>query len=282
VTAAPPAGGDGPAPPPARQPVGRGWDPDQYNRFASEREQPFWDLAALLRPAQRPRLVDLGCGDGRLTAQLAARLGAASALGLDSSPEMLAAAAGGAEGVELRRADIGSWSAPATFDVVFSNAALQWVPDHRATLSRWAAALAPGGQLAVQVPANADHPSHRVARQLAGEWLGPDAPPDPVDANVLAPEDYAVILDRLGFADQHVRLVVYGHRLESAGAVVEWVKGTSLTRFRAVLDPDGWDRFVAEYRRRLRAVLGDGRPYFYPFKRILLWGRRPTKKSPNR
>ena len=249
------------------------WDPGQYNRFAAERERPFWDLADLLEPLPSPRVVDLGCGDGRLTAALHEKIGAAETTGIDSSPAMLAAAgphAGG--GVKFSEADISSWTGR-DLDVVFSNAALQWVPDHAGVLERWTTALRPGGQLAVQMPTNADHPSHRVARALAAEWLGDRAPADPVEQNVLVPEAYAALLHDLGFRHQHVRMQVYGHVLASSADVVEWAKGTSLTRFKAVLGADH-ERFADEYRRRLVAELGDHQPYIYAFKRILLWGRR--------
>ena len=98
---------------------------------------------------------------------------------------------------------------------------------------------APGGHLAVQVPANSDHPSHRLATEVASTEpfrtaIG-DLPHDQVAANVLAPEQYAILLDHLGAADQHVRLTVYGHRLDSSADVVEWVKGTNLRRILAVL-----------------------------------------------
>jgi trans-aconitate 2-methyltransferase len=250
------------------------WDPGQYNRFAAEREQPFWDLAGLLQPPPSPRVVDLGCGDGRLTAALHTKLGAAATTGVDSSSAMLAAAeAHAGDGVAFCEGDISAWTGR-DLDVVFSNAALQWVPDHADVLERWTAALGPGGQLAVQMPTNADHPSHRVARALAAEWLGDRAPADPVEQNMLVPEAYAALLHDLGFERQHVRMQVYGHVLASTADVVEWVKGTSLTRFKAVLGPDH-ERFVDEYRRRLVADLGDQSPYFYAFKRILLWGRRP-------
>jgi trans-aconitate 2-methyltransferase len=91
---------------------------------------------------------------------------------------------------------------------------------------------------------------------------------------VLKPEQYAVALDRLGFGAQHVRLQVYGHRLATTADVVEWTKGTSLTRFRKALADDAlFDAFVARYRQRLLDCLGEHSPYFYPFKRVLLWGR---------
>ncbi|HUI05033.1 MAG TPA: methyltransferase domain-containing protein [Acidimicrobiales bacterium] len=273
-----------PAPRPRGAPAAGGsWDPAQYNRFAAQREQPFWDLRALLEDAPAPRLADLGCGDGRLTAALHRRLGAAATIGVDSSPAMLAeAAAHAGHGLAFVEGDIASFDdtvAPGSLDVVFSNAALQWVPDHRGVLGRWRRTLAPAGQLAVQMPSNADHASHRLSRHLGEEWLGAAAPADPVDAHVLAPEAYAQMLHDLGFARQHVRLQVYGHLLSSPAEVVEWVKGTSLTRFQAAMGAEDFGRFVEEYRRRLVAELGAQGPYFYAFKRILLWGRLPARDS---
>lgn len=249
------------------------WDPDQYNRFADEREQPFWDLARLLAPVGSPNLVDLGCGDGRLTASLHGALGAAGALGVDSSSAMIEVAAGHASGtVRFELGDIGGWVEPDAYDIVFANASLHWVPDHRAVLRRWSGSLRPGGQLAVQVPANADHPAHVLAAEVAAELLD-DPPADPVARNVLAPEAYAALLDELGCDEQHVRLQVHAHHLPSTADVVEWVKGSTLTRFKEPLGPEGWQRYVDRYRDRLLAELGDRSPYFYPFKRILFWAR---------
>jgi trans-aconitate 2-methyltransferase len=253
------------------------WDPGQYNKFAAEREQPFWDLARLLQPVDSPTVVDLGCGDGRLTAALNDQLDASSTVGVDSSPAMMAAAADHrSDRVRFESGDIGAWERAGSFDVVFANASLQWVPDHPDVLARWANSLRPDGQLAVQVPTNADHPAHRVASELAAEWME-DPPADPVGENVLAPERYSELLDELGFGHQLVRLQVYAHHLSSTSQLVEWVKGTTLTRFKQPLGDDEWLRFIDAYRQRLLDVLGERSPYFYPFKRILLWGRRsPT------
>jgi trans-aconitate 2-methyltransferase len=255
--------------------VSETWNPQQYNAFAAQREQPFWDLAGLLEPVDGPSVTDLGCGDGRLTAALHEHLSAHVTVGVDSSQAMLSDACAHARaGVSFESADIAGWHGVAQ-DVVFSNAALQWVADHPAVLARWRAALSAGGQLAVQVPCNADHPSHLVAGELGEEWLGVRAPADPVRENVLAPESYALLLARLGFERQHVRLQVYLHRLDSSADVVEWVKGTSLTRFKATLGEDDYARFLQEYRNRLLAKIGDHAPYLYAFKRILMWGRLP-------
>ena len=258
-----------------------GWDPDQYHRFQAERRQPFDDLLALLRRAPGGRVVDLGCGPGELTRELHAHLGAAETVGVDTSSSMLDKAeehAGG--GVSFRIGDLGAFEEPRQWDVVVASASLQWAADHEPVLRRWRSSLREGGQLAVQVPANPDHPSHLISTELAEEEpylseLGPGGGADPV-RSVLPPDRYAEVLDELGFTEQHVRLQVYGHQLPSTADVVEWVKGTSLTRFKTRMPPAMFDQFVGEYSRRLLAELGDHRPYFYAFKRILFWARLPS------
>ena len=256
------------------------WSPDQYHRFRAQRSVPFRDLLALIQPIPGGRAVDLGCGTGELTETLAGHTGAVDVLGVDSSASMLAKAAEQERpGLRFVAGDLASWGDPADPDhLIVANAALQWSPDHPGVLQRWTDALAPGGQVAVQVPTNADHASHRVAAAVASEepfvsMFDGAPPPDPVADNVLAPGAYAELLHRLGYTDQHVRLQVYGMELASSDDVVEWVKGTTLTRFKQALPADRYEAFVDTYRTRLRDELADSRPYFYAFKRILFWGR---------
>jgi trans-aconitate 2-methyltransferase len=118
-----------------------------------------------------------------------------------------------------------------------------------------------------------------VAAQVAASEpylaaVGGAPPPDPVASNVLAPEQYAILLDHLGAGRQHVRLQVYPHVLASSAEIVEWVKGTSLTRIFNALPAELHEPFVDEYRDRLLAAVGDRAPYFYPFKRILFWASK--------
>ena len=256
------------------------WDPAQYERFAAERAQPFWDLVDLIHRGAIERAVDLGCGPGTLTVSAAERLGIRHMTGIDNSPAMLEAAeAHGRVEVEFRYGDISRWTSDADHDLVLANAALQWVPDHRAVLERWVAALAPEGQLAIQVPANHDHPSHLASAEVARREpflsaLGGTPPPDPVAANVLAPEQYAEVLYELGITEPHVRLQVYPHVFASSGDVVEWTRGTSLTRFFQRLPEELHESFIDAYRDELLGRIGRHEPYFYAFKRILMWGRR--------
>lgn len=268
------------------------WDPEVYERFKRERALPFHDLLALVRgsgpddaaPPVR-RVVDLGCGTGELTRLLHDRFGAGTTVGIDSSPAMLADAeahAAGTSGLAFEPGDIGDPALlePASKDLVFANASLQWVPGHREVLGAWTAALAPGGQLAVQVPANADGASHTLIEEIAAEAPfaesgGLDLAPDPVRLNVLEPVEYSQILFDLGFEEQHVRLQIYAHVLDSAATIADWTAGTSLTRARKVFAPDVYDAFVARYKARLVEVLGSSSPHLFPFRRILLWGRLP-------
>jgi trans-aconitate 2-methyltransferase len=251
------------------------WDPQQYDRFAAERREPFEDLTRLLLPAPGARIVDLGCGTGALTRVLHERVGASATLGIDNSETMLARAAEQAgPGLHFEIGDLSRFTADRAYDLVFSNAALHWVDDHAGVLERWTRALAPGGQIAVQLPANFDHPSHVAAAELAREAPFRDALEAHVrDAPALPAEAYAVILDRLGYTKQHVRLQVYAHHLESREDVVEWVKGTLLTDYKRRLGDKLYARFLDEYRARLLPRLEGSRPYLFPFKRILFWGK---------
>lgn len=252
------------------------WDPGQYNRFRAERQQPFQDLLALVRPRPGMRVVDLGCGTGEPTRILHERLAAADTLGLDSSETMLAdSAAQVVRGLHFARGDITAFDAVNSYDLVFSNAALHWLPNHASLFARLTAALAPEGQLAVQMPYNFDHPSHLVAAAVAREEpfraaLGGFT----IERPVLAPEAYATLLYRLGYRAQHVRLQVYAHVLPARDDVIEWVKGTLLTEYQRRLPEELWPRFLARYREKLLPELDPAQPHFYPFKRILLWAER--------
>lgn len=254
------------------------WDPDRYHRFREQRARPFHDLLALVEPRPGGRLLDLGCGTGELTVEAVRASGVTEAVGLDRSPAMLDAARSlDAPGTRFAEGDLSSPDVAGRWDVVVANASLQWVPDHDAVLADWRDRLSAGGQLAVQVPANPDHPSHlAITEVLHSEpffsLLDGAPPPDPL-LSVRSPEHYAELLWRLGAADQVVRLEVYGMEMPDVASVADWTSGTALNRVRAVLDDEHFAEFELRYRELLLAELGDTRPYFYAFKRILMWAR---------
>lgn len=254
------------------------WDPDQYGRFRAEREAPFLDLAALIRPRPGVRAVDLGCGTGELTVRVRGLTPGCRVTGVDASPAMLARAATlSGDGVDFRLArieDVVDEPGP-PWDLVFSHAALHWIPGHEDFFPRLLARVAPGGQVAIQMPDNFAAPSHEALRSLVAEpaWAarlgGAEA-----RREVLSIERYAELLVQAGFAEQACSARIYAHVLESTSAIVEWVKGTALTPFLSLLDDVGKAAFVADYRERLLATTGDRRPCFFPFRRVLIWAER--------
>ncbi|MBI3784675.1 MAG: methyltransferase domain-containing protein [Deltaproteobacteria bacterium] len=255
------------------------WNPQQYDRFRDERRQPFFDLMALVERAGNMRVVDLGCGTGELTSVLHTQLAARETIGIDSSETMLAKSASfTSAGLRFEIGDVADYRAAEPVDLLFSNAALHWVDDHPALLARLTASIAHGGQLAVQIPANHDHASHRVAAEVAqGEPFRTELRGYVRRSSVLSPERYSELLDELGYARQHVRLQVYAHYLPSRDEVVEWTKGTLLVAYQQRLSAETFARFVEHYRARLLPQLAETRPYLYPFKRILFWGRRNAR-----
>ena len=254
------------------------WDPDVYQRYARERGRPFDDLVAQVR-AQAPRtVVDLGCGPGDRTATLLQRWPGAVVTGVDSSPEMVADATGRAVPgrLEFVQADLRTWRSPEPVDVVLSNATLQWLPDHLDLLPALVDAVAPGGWLAFQVPADFAGPSHALlaAQRLSTRWR------DLVGAGadralaVHEPAVYLAALADLGLAVD-VWETTYLHLLAGEDAVLEWTRGTALRPVLAALDEGEQAEFLAEYGAALRASY-PRQPHgtVLPFRRIFAVAQR--------
>lgn len=250
------------------------WNPEQYLKFNDERSQPCRDLVARIVLPQPRRIVDLGCGPGNSTAALMERWPQAEITGMDSSPEMICAARKAHPAREWVTGDIATWSAESPYDLVFSNAALQWVPDHGAIFPRLVRQVAAGGALAIQVPANFDAPAHRLMRELAFSKVWQARFPDRVrEWFVHEPAFYydavAPLVRRLDLWTTE-----YYHVMESAQAIVEWYKGTGLRPFLDVLSADDQARFLTEYHALLAAEYPrrpDGRVLF-PFLRMFVIG----------
>ncbi|HYM63021.1 MAG TPA: methyltransferase domain-containing protein [Thermoanaerobaculia bacterium] len=250
------------------------WNPEQYQRFQREREQPFHDLLALVEHRPRMRVADLGCGTGELTRELHRHLKANETVGIDNSETMLLkSSAFGDEMLRFERGDIEAFISDRPFDLVFSNAALHWVEDHGALFHRLTSLLSKDGQVAIQMPANEDNPSHTTAAAVAAEEPFASALAGHVRKSPILPlEQYAQLLHHLGYKRQHVRMQIYGHPLPSSRDVVEWVKGSLLTDYQKRMDAGAFAAFLARYTERLLAAIGDVHPYFYTYKRVLIWG----------
>lgn len=255
------------------------WDPRQYEAFADERGRPFGELLARVTARSPSFVVDLGCGTGALTAALLDRWPDARVVGVDSSAEMLARAQQHARPPQLsfESGDIGTWRTETPVDVLVSNAALQWVPDHLELLPTLVESLTPGGWLAFQVPGNFDAPSHTLLRDLARQpqWRGLRDRVANRYPNSSEPASYLDVLAGLGCRVDAWE-TTYLHVLQGADPVLEWVRGTALRPVLAALDPDEAARFTAEYGALLRDAY-PATPYgtVLPFRRIFVAARRP-------
>ena len=274
------------------------WDATQYLRFGGERARPFVDLLARVGAELPTSVVDLGCGPGNLTALLADRWPSAEVIGVDSSPPMIEAArklipvavpraagsgpvhASHAPGLSFMLDDVRHWEPQSLPDVIVCNAVLQWVPDHRELLLRWAGWLAEDGWLAIQVPGNFDQPSHVILREMAASarWhpLLRDAELNRQSAD---PAGYAELLAKAGL-EVDAWETTYVHILEGGDPVLEWYKGTGLRPVLAVLDAGSAGDFLAEYGERLRAAYPPSSfGTVFPFRRVFAVAHRA--KLPN-
>lgn len=231
--------------------MGRGmsWSARQYTQFEDERTRPVRDLLARVLEREVTAVADLGCGPGNSTELLRARFPGAAVLGLDSSADMLAAARQRLPGVEFVLGDIAAWQGSQRYDVLLANASLQWVPDHRALLPALLERLAPGGQLAVQMPDNLDEPAHQLMRKVAstGPWAAKLRAAGEARAPPRGAAWYYGALRELG-ARVDVWITIYHHPLPGgASAVVEWFKGSGLRPFLDPLDEGERAEFLGRY-----------------------------------
>ena len=249
------------------------WNPNQYHKFQAERSAPFYDLLALVDVRPNLKAVDLGCGTGELTRQLADKLPNSDVTGLDASEQMLEKAVSfSTPSLHFTQGDQSQLKDD--WDLIFSNAALQWSENHTELIPTLYSRLKPGGQLAVQIPSNHDHISHQIYRETANEEMfkfvlnGFQR-----YAPVLTIDSYARIFFNCGAENIVVFEKVYPHILQDADAVLEWISGTALIPYFERLG-EHKEAFVESIRKKLRAAMPDS-PVFYPFRRILFSARKP-------
>ena len=249
------------------------WNPALYSRYEDERTRPARELLARV-PLPAARLAyDLGCGPGNSTELLAARFPAARVVGVDNSESMLTAARERLPGLRFELADIATWQPETPPDLIYANAALQWVPGHETLLPRLLALLAPGGALAIQMPDNRDQPTHRLMRELASQAPYAQAIGQAAQSRVgLLP--LAAYYDLLAphAAQVDVWHTIYQHPMDTPRAIVDWVRGTGLRPFVDPLAPDLQARYLAEYERRIALAYpprADGR-LLLAFPRLFL------------
>jgi trans-aconitate 2-methyltransferase len=250
------------------------WSATQYVRFEAERNRPAVDLLAHLPTSNVATAIDIGCGPGNSTELLRAQYPTAVVTGIDSSPEMVAAARQRLPDVQFGVSDIGAWRVTQPVDVIFANASLQWLPDHQQLFPELIANLAPGGCFAAQMPDNLDEPAHRLMREIAAD--GPWADKLAAAAGKRAPRRdahwYYSVLQGV-VSTMEIWRTTYHHQLAGGAAdIVEWFKGTGLRPFLDPLAEHERVEFLARYQAaidRVYPALADG-SVLLPFPRLFI------------
>lgn len=262
------------------------WEPELYNRFRQYRAEPVDLILARLPISGDERIADLGCGTGDHAIELARRAPRGKALGVDLSPAMIEAAQKARaslarelrERVSFRVGDIATLESEREFAIIFSNAALQWIPKHREVLARWLRALLPGGRLVVQMPANDRETAKAALSDLAREepWRALLSGVDESFREVPPPLKYQQMLGEIGFSEIDCYYHTFHHPMRSPAEVVEWYRATGLRPFINALPEQRRTAFLDSYRRRLERAYGTSGAVTFDFKRLFIWARRPA------
>lgn len=259
------------------------WDADQYLKFEAERTQPSRDLAARITVEGPGRVIDIGCGPGNSTTVLAGRFPGAAVCGVDNSPEMIASARAALPQCIFQQLDISGDLAPlgAGYDVVFSNACIQWVPDHEKLIPKLMALLAPGGQLAVQTPMIEREPIHQIVRVVANgaRWQGRFGGGRSIHS--LSPEAYHGILAATA-GDFWIWETVYHHRMQRHEQILEWYRGSGLRPYLQLLTPEERIEFEDEILKQLRGAypLQPNGEIIFRFPRLFFLAQRAGGAAP--
>ena len=248
------------------------WNPATYNKFKSERFTPFYDLLALIKVKEGLQVIDLGCGTGELTRKLADALPQSTVLGIDSSAEMLKdSKAFENESVKFEcRLIEEQVQSNQKWDLVFSNAAIQWADNHEALIPQIISTIKPGGQLAIQMPDQHSNISNMLLNELAAEEPFATALQNWIRVSpVLSIDSYAQLFFENGSTSMTVYEKIYPLILQDADALFDWVSGTALIPYTERLHGETKDHFISEYKNRLQHNFKSV-PVFYPFKRLIL------------
>lgn len=247
------------------------WDPNQYLKFAGERTQPVVDLLHRIQIENPRRIADLGCGPGNSTEMLRGRWPDALIVGVDSSPVMLDKARQSRPDDQWVVGDAATWRGDEPFDLVFSNAMLQWVPHHDQVCRHLLGLLNPGGALAVSVPAHYDSPLHREIMEVSRDPAWVDRMDGARRALTNQPPGFYYDLLTPLVSKLDLWETTYYHVLSGPEGVVEWFRGTGLRPFLEALEADEerrrferklLERYRASYPRRANGSV------LFPFRRL--------------
>lgn len=252
------------------------WDPEVYNQFKDIRYQPFFDLMNLISQENLKKAIDIGCGTGEQTKILSEKFSNTEFLGIDSSAEMLSES----NLYQNNRLNFKQkaveelYDSEEKWDLIFSNAALQWSDDHKELFSKLLSLLSENGQFAVQMPVQSENILNQILFQLASEEPFKTQLQDWNRVSpVLSLDEYAKMMFDAGLKDLNISIKVYPIIADDAEKLFQFISGSALIPYLERLDEENKEKFIIEYKKRI-AEKFDRFPAIYSFKRMLLYGRK--------
>lgn len=223
------------------------WDSELYLKFMKQRTQPAIDLAGRLKSYDIHNIIDIGCGPGNSTSVLKKAFPDADITGIDSSPDMIDKATSTYNNINFRCLDASCdlSQLKEKYDLVFSNACIQWISDHKTLLTNFMALLNDDGHLAVQIPVNYKEPIHTIILGLANspEWKAKIG--NQRSLYNYTESEYHDILASIS-SDFTMWKTTYFHRMPSYESILEWYKGTGLRPYLDVLNEGDRQLFCNE------------------------------------
>jgi len=223
------------------------WNPEQYLKFKTERTQPAIDLVKRINVPNPKKILDVGCGPGNSTEVLYNKYPDAYILGVDKSDEMIKVAKMNYPNLDFKLCDVSKDLSELDndFDIVFSNACFQWVPDHECLLKDMLNLLNKNGALAVQIPMHYNEPIQKAIDELVSSEKWKKYIIEPRIFYTLSQSEYYDILSEIS-KNFTIWETIYYHTMKSHNDMLEWYRGTGLRPYLDVLPDSEKTAFESE------------------------------------
>ncbi|HEY8421629.1 MAG TPA: methyltransferase domain-containing protein [Thermoclostridium sp.] len=228
------------------------WNSKQYLKFKTERTQPAIDLVNRINVDNPGKILDVGCGPGNSTQVLYSKYPNSYILGIDISEEMLNAARKEYPNLDFKICDAGKdlSQLDGDYDIVFSNACIQWIPDHERLLTDMLNLLKKNGVLAVQIPMNFNEPIHKIIEEVTSSEKWKKYFAEQRIFYTLSQSEYYDILSEIS-GEFCIWETVYYHVMKSHNEILEWYRGTGLRPYLSVLPDNMKKEFEDEIMENL-------------------------------
>jgi trans-aconitate 2-methyltransferase len=254
---------------------GKDWNPDLYLKYRNERTRPSIDLISKIDISFHPKsILDIGCGPGNSSQALLQRWPEAILTGIDNSVNMIEKARTSYPNNIWIVADASNFTSDKKYDVVFSNAAIQWIPNHEDLFKRLFQLTNNGGVLAIQVPRFNEMPLSKAIQKVVCKEKWKEAIKGCSEFQTYHDDKYYYDLICSDYKSVDLWQTDYIHILESQYSIIEWIRSTGMKPYLDCLKDEEKPLFENEVLVEIKhdyPIQNDGKVLF-PFKRLFMIG----------